>query len=1031
MRKFKRNFKKYICLSLCMALIITTVFVGTAATADSIEYYRSAKVWNGGDNGDTISVSDYALLKGDGSAADAEEAEFNASYIKDLMANLQTGDVTAKKTVLFANGDDKAKGYLKTNLDIVGNVTQTGNPKDVLFVSTVSNTAAMFCKEYDNTSFACPCMNAEHYYRIPSGFELTTSDKGIRNTIKNEANMDLYFNINDVCGEKGYWDLNSVTVRMINDYLKNTYGQGLTIEYENGQRDDSDVRTGNTTRNFWRALLNESSYKDRKAYLNHYCETDKTKSADNEVMEDALIWYKSANGEYKPKKTNMIPAASKPFSDWRKVNPDLAFGSPKFDNSDGCFDRMMISKKIIKSFTSDLLENNTGDNGTDNRVALINYAGFVNGSLGTESNNSQLTSGKGNKSTQFPIINFVDFTSKQNDSNYLNAVDSLKAYSGNDYAAAMYAASQVMMGESEIAEGYAEDVYKQKDSTEATLDPETLSKGGYIWQGDEIQRNKLTTGGLYYPIYSFADNKYWSMPNLTKVKGTRDNADKIVVFLTDSMPSQTMEIQDINKVLGEEKAKNNKGGEIIHSMMTYNYKYDDSLTRLKEKGAKIYSAGYMVVDGNYTCYHLFEDDGINNTTNLNTMNCLRFMASGENDEEKAKYFKNAQNTEEFINFLNTIKGDLLKTQCKSASDTLGDNYSFICDEKHPVSVQVGAGGTTVTYTSLDDAVQSGYFSLSDDKKTITWNGGNVSKGVRISFYSKLDDEYLFPKNASAETKEYPTNNAQTVVYTKEDEDVERNGNVAYADYKLMVRSGSAKVVLSRTPAGDIRTGKDITYTLSLVKSGAIDLESVTVSATTPQYTNCKEGSILPQNVTITKDEPLSYTVTANGDGIKENETVIEHFAHFTISKNDNGIQNDIDLNIGNINTNTVKNAISTNGTITITAPDKKLAHDKTQAYIYSVKDSNGKEIAKVMVAAGKQEVISGLKEGAYTVTEIADWAWRYKDGNTNEIEVSISNNNPDGYAEFIKEKQKAGALSGHSSKWSNKYGVNGGVSTNG
>ncbi len=993
MGKFKRNFKKYICLSMCMALILTTVFVGTAASVDNIKYYRSAKVWKGGDNGDTISVSDYALLDGEGNSVTGLESKFSSDYINALKNGLDAGDVKAKKTVLFATDADKANGYLKTNIDIVGNITNTNEAKDVLFVRSVSNYSAMFSEEA--SSYICPCLNYEHYYRIEKGFSFKSGNEEYWE-VKNETGRDLFVNLQDVVGDNFFNDFSRITIGMINEYLEKTYGNKLTLQAKDVADNDFNKPKSTVVDQFWQQIVFGRVGDNRDNYLNHYAPTVESNAdgSNTEISENEVIFVKNRDGTYTPQRTNMKQVANGLFKEWKKKSDRSTNGSPEVDNADGCFDRAIVSQRIVKSFAEDLVSNNQvgADN---NRVALINFAGYHRASTSKHDGNGNiyLADGFGFGNMYYPVVSYADFT-ESIDGDFESAITSTNAYTNNDPAVAFYAATQMMTKESEIPE-----LGNYNTGTEETATLDLDNNKGYFWAG------KM---GIKQKFYDGDERKYFSNTNLKKANGTRSNAEKIIVFINDSEAVTYPLNHDIYK------------SQSIQSSTVTNINYTEDL---KSSGVTIYSAGFMV-----------PSQENNNTQDMQKL--MENAASGTTDAaDKAKYYINATNAEEFRAFLNTIKGDMLKTPCKSVSDTLGNNYSFICDSEHPVSVQVGADDAHVTYSSLDDAVQSGYFKLSEDKKTIIWNGGDVSKGVRISFYSKLDDEYLFPKNASAETKEYPTNNAQTLVYTKNEETI--NSDVEYAGYKLSVKSGTAKVELSRVPAAAVRKGSEITYTLRLVKSGAIDLNNVTVSATAPENITLKAGSTPPDAAEINTDNPLSYTVTVNNnDNVVLESTVIENVAHFTIDKTANNIPDAVDLSIDNINTNTVKNKVSANGTIAITAPNKKLSSDKTQAYIYKVTktgtDGNEVRVATVMVAAGKTEVVSGLVTGAYKVAEITDWAWRYKNAeSTKERTVTITGDKLDIAAEFSKDSQSGGPLSGHSSKWSNKYGVDGGVSING
>lgn len=428
----------------------------------------------------------------------------------------------------------------------------------------------------------------------------------------------------------------------------------------------------------------------------------------------------------------------------------------------------------------------------------------------------------------------------------------------------------------------------------------------------------------------------------------------------------------------------------------------DVVSAVKE-GATVYSAGYQIAS--------------DKTGNLES------IAS-----DPSSTYKNAQTTEEFTNFLNQIKETVLKYSCKSVTDTLGANYSFVCDADHKISIESG-DGSTITYDSLDAAVKSGKFALSEDKKTLTWKGGEVGKdGVRISFYSKLDDEYLFPQTPGDGTNDYPTNSGQSLTYTigEGDEAKDTTGTVGYDDYKLQVKSGAAKVVLSNNPAGDVKSGGSITYTLTVKKSGEMSLvASVKVKATAPENTT---GTGIDADIAV--GENKTYTVDVN-TGADEG-TVISNLAHFTVD--DSSISNSSDLAIDSINTNKVTNKVGTKTTITVKAPTvEKGTHDLTQVFIYTVTDPDGIEVAKVMLKQGESATIGDLKPGKYTVTEVSDWAWRYSgmDGEKEQT-VETTPEDTEKSVTFTKNgNKKTGWLSGHSSKWSNKHGdTNGGVKTN-
>ena len=93
--------------------------------------------------------------------------------------------------------------------------------------------------------------------------------------------------------------------------------------------------------------------------------------------------------------------------------------------------------------------------------------------------------------------------------------------------------------------------------------------------------------------------------------------------------------------------------------------------------------------------------------------------------------------------------------------------------------------------------------------------------------------------------------------------------------------------------------------------------------------------------------------------------------------------------------------------LTITKKITKNAtpYDANDMFIFTVKDSDGKEVAKVTLKAGESVTIKNLTVGeTYTVTEDTSWSWRYNDvedititlkpsGNEVTVTNTLGNNN--------------------------------------
>lgn len=77
----------------------------------------------------------------------------------------------------------------------------------------------------------------------------------------------------------------------------------------------------------------------------------------------------------------------------------------------------------------------------------------------------------------------------------------------------------------------------------------------------------------------------------------------------------------------------------------------------------------------------------------------------------------------------------------------------------------------------------------------------------------------------------------------------------------------------------------------------------------------------------------------------------------------------------------------------LTITKKATPYDANDMFIFTVKDSQGNEVAKVALTAGQSVTIKNLTVGeTYTVTEDTNWSWRYKNVEAQEITLGPSGN---------------------------------------
>ncbi len=192
-------------------------------------------------------------------------------------------------------------------------------------------------------------------------------------------------------------------------------------------------------------------------------------------------------------------------------------------------------------------------------------------------------------------------------------------------------------------------------------------------------------------------------------------------------------------------------------------------------------------------------------------------------------------------------------------DVIGNEFDIFVDEDHPISMtyrtdaEDATSETTVYYTSLEDALASGYFRYTSDEsgeESLALTVPSLNNfGFRMSFYEQIDlysalalDSYTMDSEP-VEYVAFPTNGYSYVSYTsssdvKTTEELNMPGTV-------VAKTSIVSIEKSAQPAdGEIITvGSDIEYTLTLKNNGFADIENVTVSDTLSSYLDFVSGKV--------------------------------------------------------------------------------------------------------------------------------------------------------------------------------------------
>ncbi len=182
-------------------------------------------------------------------------------------------------------------------------------------------------------------------------------------------------------------------------------------------------------------------------------------------------------------------------------------------------------------------------------------------------------------------------------------------------------------------------------------------------------------------------------------------------------------------------------------------------------------------------------------------------------------------------------------------DFLGDAYNLICDDAHPITMQIGKSGTPVTYNNLPAAEAVGiHYDWNTSK--LQWNIANAdAHGARLSVFVKLD-EALYLSDQPASTGSYPTNKAKDskVTYPKVDPNDPGKPGVNTeiplgnpATLKIE-QSKLTAVKTSDKPNKVVLPGDMITYTIAVTNTGKFPYTNVRVSDKIPDETEYISGS---------------------------------------------------------------------------------------------------------------------------------------------------------------------------------------------
>ncbi len=239
-------------------------------------------------------------------------------------------------------------------------------------------------------------------------------------------------------------------------------------------------------------------------------------------------------------------------------------------------------------------------------------------------------------------------------------------------------------------------------------------------------------------------------------------------------------------------------------------------------------------------------------------------------------------------------------------DKVGNAYSLKLNEKYPLKLEWEENGEnkSVEITKVKQLKNYGV-TLSDDKKTITWDSSKVNgeetdtvvNGARMSFYQDFNEKKVSKKHFTNSNKvsKFKTNLGYAVLGCDFDNDGTLDATTELDNPGSIVIKGLSTITLEKNsvPGNDteVEIADAITYNLELVNTGNVDVKGLEIKDFIPEGTgyllngsyNEADNSVGFEEIDVEKNarsEMQSFTVNVTA---VEEGAIIENVATFAKS----------------------------------------------------------------------------------------------------------------------------------------------------
>jgi len=796
-----KNLRKGFALLLVLSLMMSLLSVSAGAAVKGNSY------WDASEQQGSILLSEHTVLDSNKNAVAIGAVP---GKVDGLLTGLAQGEMAARKFGAFEDEDDAAAGIVKLTFDVVGKPLEVPGPLDVVIIADESGSLNMYGREKAADTSYMPCLNAEHVY-LADGLQIKLYQIAVQRA---DAALSSASNAAAAAAKAAEDARTAAEADETNGELK-------------AAADAAATAAANAAAAAAAAQIQADELKGKLAAVTAPDQNDGSAAPDTRVF-------------IRPASAELQYVVFKLWADYPQQVRTV------IENAGVEIPAILTDTEVCNA----LLKNWDPDN---------KHYHLVNGTY-------QLIEEPANSS----IV--------AEESRPYYAADKLYSY----YSPAAdnpYGCYDRMMVEKEAVQKLADKILAAHENNRVayvgftrgaypSLSSYQLGDGGFCGKEDVAALKAVISNTNGHDYTNYAHALYMARKIIAERTETRRPC--YVVFISDGKPTTSGSYSDPSYLI-------ENGGWAVLSKENGDYPWYDDVYPVDKTTypAGAYPQGPHLAAAEKLCGYFKEFLGEDNfytvgfNTNQDASALLEAMAS------TPEHFFNCATADDFMAEMQVVQQEIL-TQYPdgTVTDKIGEHFDLLIDSDHPFTLD-GVGYTsegvlpdTVTLTREGGAVNEGDAPAEQNGRAaaVSWNLTDVdAEGVRVSFYVKLQDEYMAKdlENIRLHQTNADTANKAGAELSYHKLFLDKSYTLPEGYYAaeeptvkelptpyVQLKNSEITAVKSSNKLGQtVAVGETITYTVTLKNQGLLDMdEAIIISDAIPAGTAYVENSASDEGV---------------------------------------------------------------------------------------------------------------------------------------------------------------------------------------